>query len=111
MADSKRPPLSPNERWLSDVGQVLHFRPMHWSRHDQVLEVTSGELLPAELVPLVKRRRELTREEAIRRWRQKRQQGGTAFAPSSGLTNGRYGARCRYSGEPPSGHRKEKTKR
>ena len=60
---------------------MLHFRPTRWSRHNQVLEVTSGELLPGEPVPLLKRRRELTREEAIKLWRQKRQQGWTVCLP------------------------------
>ncbi len=46
-----------------------------------MLEVTSGELLSGEPVPLLKRRRELTREEAIRLWRQKRQQGWTICPP------------------------------
>ncbi|TVS03316.1 MAG: DUF1651 domain-containing protein [Cyanobium sp. PLM2.Bin73] len=54
---------------------MLHFRPTRWTHHNQVLEVTSGELLPGEPVPLLKRRRELTREEAIRLWRQKRNAG------------------------------------
>ena len=81
MAASKRPPLSPQEGWMSDGRQVLHFRPTCWSRHNQVLEVTSGELLPGEPVPLLKKRRELTREEAIRLWRQKRQQGWTVCPP------------------------------
>jgi hypothetical protein len=75
MAASKRPPLSPREGWLSDGRQVLHFRPTRWTRHNQVLEVTSGELLPGEPVPLLKRRQELTREEAVRLWRQKRNAG------------------------------------
>jgi hypothetical protein len=48
MAASNRPRLSPQEGWQSDGRQVLHFRPTRWSRHNQVLEVTSGELLPGE---------------------------------------------------------------
>ena len=39
MATSKRPPLSPKEGWLSDGRQVLHFRPVHWDRWSQRLEV------------------------------------------------------------------------
>jgi len=81
MAASKRPPLSPQEGWLSDGRQVLHFRPTRWSRFNPVLEVTSGELLPGESVPLLKHRRELPREEAIQLWRQKRQEGWTVCPP------------------------------
>ena len=54
---------------------MLHFRPTRWTRHNQVLELTCGELLPGEPVPLLKRRRELTREEAIQLWSQKRRAG------------------------------------
>ena len=67
MAAGKRPPLSPREGWLSDGRQVL--------------EVTSGELQPGEPEPLLKRRRELTREEAIKLWSQKRRQGWTERPP------------------------------
>jgi len=81
MATGKRPPLSPQEGWLSDGRQVLHFRPTRWSRFNPVLEVTSGELLPGEPVPLLKRRRELPRDEAIGLWRQKCQQGWTVCEP------------------------------
>ncbi|MGB5136806.1 MAG: DUF1651 domain-containing protein [Prochlorococcaceae cyanobacterium] len=81
MAAGNRPPLSPNEGWLSNGRQVLHFRPTRWSRHNQVLEVTSGELLPGEPVPLLKRRGELTREEALRLWAQKRREGWQTCPP------------------------------
>lgn len=81
MAASNRPPLSPREGWLSDGRQVLHFRPTRWSRHNQVLEVIYGELLPHEPVPLLKRRWELTRQEAIQLWSQKRGQGWTVCPP------------------------------
>jgi hypothetical protein len=77
---SKRPPLSPKEGWLSDGRQVLHFRPTRWSRHNQVLELTTGELIPGQ-APLLKCRKEITRKEAIRLWRQKRQQGWTVCPP------------------------------
>jgi len=52
---SNRPPLSPKEAWLSDGRQVLHFRPSRWDRWSQQLEVTVGELLPDQPVPLLKR--------------------------------------------------------
>jgi len=74
----KRSPLSPREAWISDGRQVLHFRPTLWDRWSQRLEVTVGELLPDQPVPLLKRRMELTREEALRLWAEKLQQGWQA---------------------------------
>ena len=53
MATSKRPPLSPKEGWLSDGRHVLHFRPTHWDRWSQRLELITGELLPGQPVPLL----------------------------------------------------------
>jgi len=67
-AHQNRPPLSPKEAWLSDGRQVLHFRPSRWDRWSQQLEVTVGELLPGQPVPLLKRRLELSREEALKLW-------------------------------------------
>jgi hypothetical protein len=81
MATSKRPPLSPKEGWLSDGRQVLHFRPTHYGRWSYALEVTLGELMAADEAPLLKRRKQLTREQAITLWRQKRQQGWRVFPP------------------------------
>jgi hypothetical protein len=78
---SNRPPLSPKEAWLSDGRQVLHFRPSRWDRWSQQLEVTVGELLPDHPVPLLKRRLELSREEAIKLWNEKKQQGWQITAP------------------------------
>lgn len=72
---SKRPPLSPREAWISDGRQVLHFRPNRWDRWSQRLEITSGELLPGQPVPLLKRRWELSREEALNLWAEKRRLG------------------------------------
>jgi hypothetical protein len=60
---------------------VLHFNPTRWDRWVQLLEVTHGELIPGEPVPLLKRREELTREEAIKLWNQKRQQGWRICPP------------------------------
>jgi hypothetical protein len=54
---------------------VLRFRPSRWDRWSQQLEVTVGELLPDQPVPLLKRRLELIREEAIKLWSEKRNQG------------------------------------
>ena len=76
-----RPPLSPKEGWISDGRQVLHFRPTRWDRWVQRLELITGELLPDQPVPLLKRRQELSREEAIQLWAQKRQQGWQPCAP------------------------------
>jgi hypothetical protein len=73
-----RPPLSPKEAWLSDGRQVLHFRPSRWDRWSQQLEVTVGELLPDQPVPLLKRRLELSREEALKLWGEKKKQGWQA---------------------------------
>jgi len=76
-----RLPLSPQEGWLSDGREVLHFQPCRYDRWSQKLEVTFGELIPEEAVPLLKRRKELTREQAIKLWAQKRQQGWRACSP------------------------------
>ena len=78
---SNRPPLSPQEAWLSDGRQVLHFRPTRWDRWSQQLEVTVGELLPDQPVPLLKRRLELSREEALKLWSEKRKEGWQIAAP------------------------------
>ena len=85
VGDRKRPPLSPQEGWLSDGRQVLHFRPRRYDRWSQSLEVTFGEVMPGGEPPLLKQRRELTREQAIKLWAQKRQQGWQACAPQWGL--------------------------
>ncbi len=71
----KRPPLSPREAWISDGRQVLHFRPTLWDRWSQRVEITSGELLPDQPVPLLKRRWELSRVDALGLWAEKRQKG------------------------------------
>lgn len=51
----QRPPLSPQEGWLSDGRLVLHFNPVRYSQYFQVLELTTGELIPGQ-APLLKRR-------------------------------------------------------
>jgi Protein of unknown function (DUF1651) len=79
--NSKRPPLSPQEGWISDGRHVLHFRPSSWDRWCQLLEVTVGELLPGEPVPLLNHRRELSREAAIKLWSDKRKAGWIACGP------------------------------
>ncbi len=72
---SPRVPLTPKEGWLSDGRQVLRFRPTRWERTYQRLEITSGELLPGEQVPLLKKRKELSRKEALKLWSELRQKG------------------------------------
>jgi len=76
----KRPPLSPQEGWLSDGREVLHFNPVRYSRYSQALELTSGELIPGQ-APLLKCRKEITREEAIKLWAQKRKEGWQPCEP------------------------------
>jgi hypothetical protein len=80
-SSSRRPPLSPREAWLSDGHHVLHFRPTRWDSWAQELEVVTGELLPDQPVPLLKRRLEMSREEAIRLWKEKCGQGWRACEP------------------------------
>ena len=77
----KRPPLSPQEGWLSDGRQVLHFKPRRYDRWSQSLEVTFGELMPGGEPPLLKHRKQLSREQAIKLWCQKRQEGWRAYPP------------------------------
>jgi hypothetical protein len=76
----KRPPLSPQDGWLCKGCQVLHFRPVRYARFSQALELTSGELIPGQ-APLLKRRKEITREEAIQLWAQKRKAGWHVCPP------------------------------
>ena len=80
-SSSKRPPLLPQEGWISDGRHVLHFLPSRWDRWSKRLEVTVGELLPGEPVPLLKNRRELSREAAIKLWSDKRKGGWIACGP------------------------------
>jgi len=78
---SPRVPLTPKEGWLSDGCQVLRFRPTRWERTYQRLEITSGELLPGEPVPLLKNRREISRDEALKLWGEKRKAGWAPCSP------------------------------
>ena len=81
MANGMRPPLSPKEGWIGDGRHVVHFRPGRWDQWCQRLEVTCGELIPGQPVPLLKHRREMGREEAIQLWRILRQQGWLPCPP------------------------------
>ncbi len=78
---SQRVPLTPREGWLSDGRQVLRFRPARWERDYHRLEITFGELLPDQEVPLLKTRREMSRDEAIKLWSAKRRQGWVSCSP------------------------------
>jgi hypothetical protein len=80
-APSRRPPLSPREGWLSDGRHVLRFRPTRWESRVQRLEITTGELLPDEAIPLLKLRREVSRAEALKLWSEKRQAGWNPCSP------------------------------
>ncbi len=73
--NGNRPPLTPREAWISDGRPVLHFSPLCDDRWNQRLEVTSGDVMPGGAPPLLKKRRELTREQSIELWAQKRQLG------------------------------------
>jgi hypothetical protein len=75
-----RVPLTPQEGWLSDGRQVVRFRRTCWERLVQLLEITSGELLPDQEIPLLKSRRELSRAGALKFWAEKRK---TVWSPCS----------------------------
>jgi hypothetical protein len=47
------PPLSPQKGWISDGGQVLHFRPLRYDRWGQSLEMTFGEVMQGGEPPLL----------------------------------------------------------
>jgi hypothetical protein len=50
---TRKQPLSPREAWISDGRQVLDLRRTLWGRWSQRLEITGGELLPDQPVPLI----------------------------------------------------------
>ncbi len=58
----------------------MHFRPLRYERFSQMLEVTTGELIPDQ-PPLLKRRQKITRETAIRLWQQQRKAGWQICPP------------------------------
>ena len=60
---------------------MLYFNPLRYNCWSQSLEVTSGEVMTGGEPPLLKKRRELTREQAIKLWAQKRQQGWQPWEP------------------------------
>ena len=75
------PPLSPQEGWISDGRQVLHFQPCRYDRWSQVLEVPLGEVMPSGVPPLLKHRKQLSREQAIKLWAEKRKAGWQVCTP------------------------------
>ena len=75
-----RPPMAPQPGWISDGRQVLHFQPLRYNRWSQSLEITTGELIPDQ-PPLLKRRQQLSRKEAIQLWQKKRQAGWRVCGP------------------------------
>ena len=80
-AANQLPPLTPKEGWLILGRQVLRFRPTRWERHVQMLEITTGELLPDQEIPLLKRRQELRQPEALKLWGEKRKAGWLPCSP------------------------------
>ena len=70
-----RPPLFPCEAWISEGRQVLHVRARRHNRWSQNLGVTFGDVVPGDEPPLLRKRRELTWEQPIKLWAEKRQQG------------------------------------
>jgi len=63
------------------AGQMLRFRPTRRERLVQRLEITTGELLPDQEIPLLKRREELRRKEALLLWAEKRKAGWAPCSP------------------------------
>ena len=74
-------PSAPAEGWLSDGRQVLHFKPAIWNQWQQELEITSGQLLRDQAVPLLQRRVRLSRERAVELWRQRLAEGWKPCTP------------------------------
>ena len=54
---------------------------MRWDRWSQQLDVITGELLPGQPIPLLKHRRQLSREQALKLWAEKRKQGWEPCGP------------------------------
>lgn len=78
---SRRVPLSPQQGWLSDGRHVLQFLSGRYDRWSQTLELIVGELLPGQPVPLLKRRKQISREQAIKFWAEKRREGWQPCPP------------------------------
>lgn len=76
-----RAPLTLKEGWLIHGRQVLRFRPIRGVSQLQWVEITIGELLPDQEIPLLKRRQELTRVEAVKLWAEKCKLGWVTCSP------------------------------
>ena len=74
-------PSAPAEGWLSDGRRVLHFKPATWNHWQQELEITSGQVLRDQPVPLLQRRARLSRERAVELWRQRLAEGWKPCTP------------------------------
>jgi len=60
---------------------MLPLLPGHYDRWSQALELIMGELLPDQPVPLLKQRKRISREQAIRLWAEKRREGCQPYPP------------------------------
>jgi hypothetical protein len=60
---------------------VLYFKPCRYDRWSQALEVSLGEVMPGGKPPVLKHRRELMRDEAIKLWAKKRRSGWQVCTP------------------------------
>ncbi len=69
---------------------MLLFRPTRWERQVQRLEITTGDLLPDQEIPLLKTRRELSRAEALMLWEEKRNAGWAPCSPQWCEVDGFY---------------------
>jgi hypothetical protein len=74
-------PSAPADGWLSDCRRVLHLKRATWNQWQQELEITSGQLLPDQPVPLLQRRARLSRERAVELWRQRLAEGWKPCTP------------------------------
>ena len=73
---------------------VLPFRPRRYDRWSQSLEVTFGEVVPGGEPPLLKNRRELMRNEAIKLWTQKRRAGWQVCAQQQSTKQSHLAPTC-----------------
>jgi hypothetical protein len=77
----QRTPSAPAQGWLSDGRRVLHFKPSIWNQWQQELGITSGQVLPGEVVPLLQRRARLSREQLVVLWKERCAEGWKRCAP------------------------------
>ena len=60
---------------------MLYFKPCRYDRWSQALEVSLGEVMPGGEPSVLKHRRELMRDEAIKLWAKKRRSGWQVCTP------------------------------